>query len=193
MLGTNFTPWPQYSPEEVDAVANVLASNKVNYWTGQEGKAFESEFAKWVGSGHAVAMMNGTVALDAALQALDIAPGDEVIVTPHTFLASVSCVVNAGVVPVFADVDPDSQNITVESIAQKLSKRTRAIIPVHLAGWPCDMAGIMELVDQANIKVIEDCAQAHGARIGGRSVGTFGHIGAWSPRMTRRCGHGCGH
>jgi dTDP-4-amino-4,6-dideoxygalactose transaminase len=127
-----------------------------------------------------VALTNGTVALDLALHALGIGAGDEVIVTPRSFIASASAVVNAGAVPVFADVDPDSGNLSPQSIAPVLSKRTRAIVPVHLAGWPCDMPGIMELAADESIKVIEDCAQAHGAAIGDRSVGTFGQIGAWS-------------
>lgn len=180
MLNTPFSPWPSFSEEEVDAVSNVLRSNRVNYWTGDECRSFEREFAQWCGSSHAIALANGTVALDIALRALDIGPGDEVVVTPRTFLASVSCVVNAGATPVFADVDRDTGNITAATIAAVLSARTRAVIPVHLAGWPCDMDPIMELAEQNGFKVIEDCAQAHGARYKGRSVGTIGHIGAWS-------------
>ncbi|HEY9279263.1 MAG TPA: DegT/DnrJ/EryC1/StrS family aminotransferase, partial [Eoetvoesiella sp.] len=139
MLNTPFPPWPSFTEEEADAIREVLLSNKVNYWTGQECHAFEHEFASWVGCDYGVALANGTLALDIALQALDIGPGDEVIVTPRTFLASVSCAVNAGAVPVFADVDRDSQNITADSIAAVLTPRTKAIICVHLAGWPCDM------------------------------------------------------
>ncbi len=180
MLGTPFSPWPLFSEEEVEAVARVLRSGRVNYWTGDECRKFEREFAAWAGSRHAVALMNGTVALDAALNALGIGSGDEVIVTPRSFMASVSCVVNAGAVPVFADVDADSGNITPQTISRVLTPRTRAIVCVHLAGWPCDMPGIMALAKKHELGVIEDCAQAHGARIGGRMVGTFGHIGAWS-------------
>lgn len=172
--------WPSYSREEVDAVAAVLASNKVNYWTGTEAREFEREFADWCGVSHAVALANGTVALDLALKALGVGPGDEVVVTPRTFIASISCVVNAGAVPVFADVDSESGNITAETIAHVVSERTRAIIPVHLGGWPCDMAAIMDLAASKGLSVIEDCAQAHGARVGGRSVGAWGHVGAWS-------------
>jgi dTDP-4-amino-4,6-dideoxygalactose transaminase len=132
---------------------------------------FEGEFAAWVGTDHAVALGNGTLALDVALHGLGIGPGDEVVVTPRTFLASVSSVVNAGATPVFADVDRDSGNITAETIAAVLTERTKAVIPVHLAGWPCDMDPIMELAGRHGFKVIEDCAQAHGARYKGRSVG----------------------
>ncbi len=180
MLNTPFSPWPSFSQEEIEAVSRVLRSNRVNYWTGDECRAFEREFAEWTGAGHAIALANGTVALDLALQGLGIGPGDEVIVTPRTFLASVSCVVNAGATPVFADVDRDSGNITAETIAAVLTARTKAVIPVHLAGWPCDMDPIMDLAARHGFKVIEDCAQAHGARYKGRAVGTIGHVGAWS-------------
>jgi dTDP-4-amino-4,6-dideoxygalactose transaminase len=172
--------WPSFSDEEATAVKNVILSNKVNYWTGTECREFEKEFAAWVGTRYAVALSNGTLALDVALKALGILPGDEVIVTPRTFLASASCIVNAGAVPVFADVDRGSQNITAETIRAVLTPRTRAIICVHLAGWPCDMDPIMALAQEHGIFVIEDCAQAHGARYRGRMVGSIGHIGAWS-------------
>ncbi|MCZ4323464.1 DegT/DnrJ/EryC1/StrS family aminotransferase [Pseudomonas anguilliseptica] len=180
MLNTPFSPWPSFSDHEADAVRAVIVSNKVNYWTGQECREFEKEFAAWVGVEHAVALANGTVALDVALKALDIGRGDEVIVTPRTFLASVSSVVNAGAVPIFAEVDRDSQNITAQSIAAVLTVRTKAVICVHLAGWPCDMDPIMALAAEHDLKVIEDCAQAHGARYKDRVVGSIGHIGAWS-------------
>ncbi len=180
MLNTPFSPWPSFSEEEANAVRDVILSNKVNYWTGQECRAFEKEFAVWADSEYAIALTNGTVALDVALQALGIGAGDEVVVTPRTFLASVSSIVNAGAVPVFAEVDRDSQNITAETIRAVLTPRTRAVICVHLAGWPCDMDPIMALAAEHDLKVIEDCAQAHGARYKGRSVGSIGHVGAWS-------------
>ena len=180
MLNTPFPPWPNFSLEEADAVRNVLLSNRVNYWTGEEGRRFEEEFAAWTGARYAISMANGTVALDAALKALGIGSGDEVVVTPRSFLASASSIVNCGAIPVFADVDRDSQNITVETISAVLTARTRAIVCVHLAGWPCDMDAIMELATARDLFVIEDCAQAHGALWRGRSVGTFGHVGAWS-------------
>ena len=180
MLNTAFSPWPSFTAEEADAVQRVLLSGKVNYWTGTECREFEKEFAAWAGTAHAVALANGTLALDVALKALGIGPGDEVVVTPRTFLASVSCVVNAGATPVFADVDPDSGNLTADTIAAVLTPRTRGVIVVHLAGWPADMDPIMALAAQHGLKVIEDCAQAHGARYRGRSVGSIGHVGAWS-------------
>ena len=180
MLNTKFSPWPSFAQEESSAVEAVLLSNKVNYWTGNECREFEKEFAAWSDSKYAVALSNGTLALDVALQALCIGPDDEVVVTPRTFIASVSCVVNAGAIPVFADVDDESGNISAETITRVLTPKTKAIIAVHLAGYPCDMDLIMDLAEKHNLKVIEDCAQAHGARYKGRSVGSIGHIGAWS-------------
>ena len=141
---------------------------------------FEKRFAEWAGTTHAVALANGAVAVDVTLKALGIGPGDEVITTPRTFLASASSIVTAGAVPVFADVDPDSQNITADTIRAVMTERTKAVICVHLGGMPCDMDPIMALADKHGLKVIEDCAQAHGARYRGRSVGSIGHIGAWS-------------
>ncbi len=180
MLNTPFSPWPNFSNEEADAVRRVVMSNKVNYWTGTETRDFEKEFAAWCGTAYAVALANGTLALDAALKALNIGQGDEVVVTPRTFIASISCVVNAGAVPVFAEVEPNSGNISARTIAAVLSSRTKAVICVHLAGLPCDMDPIMALADAHGLKVIEDCAQAHGARYKGLSVGSIGHVGAWS-------------
>lgn len=180
MLNSPFSPWPSFTTEEADAARDVILSNKVNYWTGTECRSFESEFAAWSGTSHAVALGNGTLALDVALKALGIGPGDEVVVTPRTFIASISCVVNAGATPVFADVEADSGNISAATIAQVLGPRTRAVVCVHLAGWPCDMDPIMALAAQHGLKVIEDCAQAHGARYKGRSLGSIGHVGAWS-------------
>jgi len=180
VLNTSLSPWPSFSQDEINAVTRVLSSNKVNYWTGQEGREFEKEFAQFSDCQYAVAVANGTLALDLALHALAIGHGDEVIVTSRTFIASVSCIVNAGATPVFADVELDSQNISARTISQVLSKKTKAIICVHLAGLPCDMDEIMTLAEQHNLYVIEDCAQAHGAKYQGRSVGSIGHVGAWS-------------
>ncbi len=180
MLNTPFSPWPSFTQEEADAVSRTLLSNKVNYWTGSECREFEREFAAYFGSEYAIALGNGTLALDVAFKALNIGAGDEVVVTSRTFLASVSSIVLAGAVPVFADVDRDSQNITAETIKAVLTPRTKAIVCVHLAGWPCDMDSIMALAEANGLYVIEDCAQAHGAFYKGRSVGSIGHIGAWS-------------
>ena len=180
MLNTPFAPWPSFTDEESEAVKRMLMSNRVNYWTGTECREFENEFAAFADCEHAIALANGTVALDLALRGLGIGPGDDVIVTPRTFIASVSTVITAGARPVFADVDPDTQTISAESIEAVRTDATRAIIVVHLAGFPADMDPIMDLAAQYDLKVIEDCAQAHGARYRGRSVGSIGHVGAWS-------------
>ncbi len=179
-MSLKLNPWPCFTQEEADRISEVLLSNKVNYWTGTEGREFEKEFAAFADSEYAIAVSNGTTALDLALNALGIGQGDEVIVTSRTFIASISAIVLAGATPVFADVDLDSQNISPETIAAVITPKTRAIICVHLAGWPCEMDGILELARAHNLKVIEDCAQAHGARYKGRSVGSFGDISAWS-------------
>ena len=180
MINNQFSSWPSYTVEEADAVRNVLLSNKVNYWTGNECKKFEREFSEFSGSKYAVALGNGTLALDVALKALDIGGGDEVIVTSRTFIASISSIVNSGSTPIFADVDLSSQNITPDSIRSVITDKTKAIICVHLAGWPCDMNEIMAIANEHDLYVIEDCAQAHGAKYKGKSVGSIGHIGCWS-------------
>jgi dTDP-4-amino-4,6-dideoxygalactose transaminase len=180
MLNTSMAPWPSYSEEERQAVDKVLESGRVNYWTGEETRHFEREFARWAGSARAIGLFNGTVALDLALEALGIGAGDEVIVTPRTFIASVSCVINAGATPVFADVDRDSGNISPETVEPLITEQTKAILPVHLGGWPCEMNEFRALADQHRLLLIEDCAQAHGATVDGRMVGSFGQIGAWS-------------
>jgi len=180
MLNTQFSPWPSFTQQEADAVSRVLLSNKVNYWTGTETREFEKEYANWVGTDYAIALANGTLALDLALQAMGIGAGDEVIVTPRSFIASVSTVVNAGAMLVFADVEEATGNISARTIAPHITDKTKAIIAVHLAGWPCDMDEIMALAAQHNLWVIEDCAQAHGAKYKGKSVGSIGHVGAWS-------------
>ncbi len=180
MLNTAFEPWPSFTQKEADAVSRVLLSNKVNYWTGQECREFEKEFAQFAETQYAVALANGTVALDVALKALGIGAGDDVIVTSRTFLASASSIVTAGANPIFADVELDSQNISAETIEAVLTPNTKAIICVHLAGWMCDMDPIMQLAQEKGLYVIEDCAQAHGAKYKGKSAGSIGHIAAWS-------------
>jgi dTDP-4-amino-4,6-dideoxygalactose transaminase len=173
-------PWPNFEPDELEAVQRVLTSSKVNYWTGTECREFEREYAEYLGVNHAIALHNGTVALELALYAFGIGPGDEVITTPRTFIASASAAVIRGATPIVAEIDPVSQNITAETIRKVITPKTKAIIPVHLAGWPCDMDPIMELAREYNLIVIEDCAQAHGAFYKGRPVGSIGHAGAFS-------------
>lgn len=180
MLNNGFSPWPSYTKEEVDAVGRVLLSNKVNYWTGNECREFEREFAQFVESKYAISLANGTVALDLALRAVGVGEGDEVIVTSRTFMASVSSIVNAGAIPVFVDIDRNSQNITSDTIEGALTSRSKAIVCVHLAGWPCEMDLIQSLARKHKLFVIEDCAQAHGAKYKGRSVGSIGDVSCWS-------------
>ncbi|HBI48162.1 MAG TPA: aminotransferase [Smithella sp.] len=175
-----FLPWPFFDRDEMAAVSHVLQSGNVNYWTGEEGRLFENEFAANIGVNYAVALMNGTVALEAALMALNIGNGDEVIVTPRSYISSASCTVIYGAKPVFADVDHDSQNITADTIEKVITTRSRAIIAVHLAGWPCEMDSIMALAKKRGLAVIEDCAQACGSFYKGRPVGSFGDVAAFS-------------
>lgn len=177
---TPFPPWPFFAPDEIDAARQVLVSGKVNYWTGDACKNFERAFAAYTGCRHAISLANGTLALELALYTLGIGPGDEVIVPARTFIASASCAVARGATPVIADVDPITQNLTAETIRAVLTPRTRAIIAVHLAGWPCDMDPILDLARARNIKVIEDCAQAHGATYKGQPVGGLGDMAAFS-------------
>ena len=181
MSGDGSLPsWPVFDQEERRAVDLILASGRVNYWTGEQGREFEREYARMLGLRHSIALMNGSVALELALRTWGIGPGDEVVVTPRSFIASTSSVVLQGATPVFADVDRDSGTLTAASVERVLSPRTRAIIPVHLGGWPCDMEEIMSVADARRIKVLEDCAQAHGATDNGRAVGSIGHAGAFS-------------
>jgi dTDP-4-amino-4,6-dideoxygalactose transaminase len=180
MLDTPFSPWPSFSIEEAEAISNVLISNKVNYWTGPHGRNFEAEFAAWSGARYAVAVCNGTFALEASLRADDIGPGDEVIVSARSFIASAACVISVGAKPVFADVEIFSGNVSASTIEPLITPRTRAVVCVHLAGWPCDLDPIMALSSKHGFFVVEDCAQAHGAIYKGKSVGSIGHIAAWS-------------
>lgn len=176
----NFAPWPYFPDDEKAAVFAALASGRVNYWTGEECRYFEREYAAYTQRKHAIAVFNGTVALELALKAFEIGDGAEVIVTSRTFIASASCSVMRGAVPVVAEVNRESQNIDVADIEKHINSKTRAIICVHLAGWPCDMDPINEIARKHRLVVIEDCAQAHGARYKGRPVGSLGDIAAFS-------------
>lgn len=172
--------WPFYAEDEIGAAVACLRSGRVNQWTGERVREFERAYEDFIGSGRAIALANGSVALELALRAFGIGAGDEVIVTPRSFVASAACVALVGATPVFADVDPDSGNLTADTIAAAMTPATKAVIPVHLAGWPADMRAIMALARRHGVRVIEDCAQAHGAAIDGRPVGGFGDAGAFS-------------
>ncbi len=186
-------PWPSFEAEEIEAATSVLKSGKVNYWTGEEGRLFETEFAESAGAKYAICLANGTVALELALKALGIGRGHEVITTSRTFIASASCIVMRGARPICVDVDPESQNVTPETIRSAITPRTKAIIAVHLAGWPCDMDPILELASEFGLYVIEDCAQAQGAFYKGQPVGSMGHAAAFSfcqDKIMTTCGEG---
>lgn len=179
-LNEPLAPWPFFAEDEKQAALDVLNSGKVNYWTGTVCREFEKEFAAYCGRKYGIAVANGSLALELALIAYNIGAGDEVIVTCRSFVASASCIIMRGATPVFADVDLDSQNILPESIKQKITSKTKAIICVHLAGWPCDMDAINAIAKEHNLVVIEDCAQAHGAKYHGKKVGSLGNVAAFS-------------
>ncbi len=180
-------PWPIFEADELAAVDEVLRSGKVNYWTGPACRAFERAWSAAHAPRtndptllHCLSMANGSLTMDAALRALGIGPGDEVIVSPRSYVASAMCVVIAGATPVFADVDPDSGCITPATADAVRGPRTRAVIPVHIGGWPCDMPALMRWARGHGIQVLEDCAQSHGGHFDGRPLGTFGEFGSWS-------------
>ncbi len=186
-------PWPHYTEVEIERVTDVLRSGAVNYWTGREVRSFEEEFTRQLGRRFGIAVANGTVALELSLRSLQIGQGDEVIVTPRSFFASVSTVIQCGAVPVFVDVDRDSQNVSVKSIEAAITTKTQALLLVHLAGWPCDMVEIEHLANRYNLRVIEDCAQAHGASRAGKAVGSSGDVAAFSfchDKIMTTCGEG---
>ena len=176
----NISPWPYYEADEIEAASQTLRSGKVNYWTGELGRKFEVAYAKSIGKQFGLALSNGTVALELALRVLGVKTGDEVIVASRSYVASASCVLLLGATPVFADVDSDSGNLSAETIMPLITKKTKAVIPVHVGGWPCDMPAIMTLANQHNMLVIEDCAQAHGAYAADKPVGAWGHAAIFS-------------
>lgn len=180
VMDGSWAPWPAFDDEQVEAAARVLRSGRVNYWTGTEGREFEREFAEYTGVRHAVFVANGTVGLEAALEALALPAGSQVVTTPRTFIATSSAIVRQGLVPVFADVDPDSGCITAATIQAALTPATSAVVVVHLGGWPADVPEIRALCDERGLRLVEDCAQAHGAMVGDRHVGTYGDISVWS-------------
>ncbi len=180
MLNTPFSPWPSFTQKEADKIHSILLSNRVNSKTGTECQLFEQEFSQFSDTKYAIAVSNGTTAIDLALRAIEISPGDEVIVPARTFFATASSVALLGGIPIFADVDRQSGNICPESVRTKITNKTKAIMCVHLAGWPCDMDALLAIANEFGLKIIEDCAQAHGAKYNGKSVGSFGDIGCWS-------------
>ena len=172
--------WPHFYPEDIKKVSEILKSWKINYWTGFEGREFEKEFSSYVGVEHSVTVDNGTNALILAAHALGISKGDEVIMSPRTFVASAFSIMHLGAKPVFIDIDRNSQNMDPDLIEAAITPNTKAIMAIHLAGWPCEMEKIQEICNKHNLFLIEDCAQAHWAKYKNKSVGSFGDINAWS-------------
>lgn len=180
MISENYKKWPHFDDADIAAVSEVLASGKINRWTGDKNLAFEKALCDYTGAKFAIAVSNGTTALELALEGLGVGAGDEVIVPCRTFMASASSIVMRGATPIVADVDLNSQDIMPSEIEKLITPKTKAVIAVHLMGFPCDMDAIMDVARRHNLFVIEDCAQAHGAKYKGRSVGTIGDVGAWS-------------
>ena len=172
--------WPEYKIEEIRATRKILSSGKVNYWTGSENKKFEKKFQNYFKIKHAIAISNGTAGLYLAVKALNLKMGSEIIVTPRSYYASASCIFMNNCIPKFADIDLKSQNICIKNLKKNISKKTKAIICVHLNGYPCEMNEIIEIAKKNKLYVIEDCSQAHGAKINNKFVGSFGDIGVWS-------------
>ena len=172
--------WPNFSKNLISNVGSILSSGKINYTDGPYGRKFEKEFSKFIGNKYSIAICNGTAALEVAIKSLRLPKNSEIIVPARSFFASASCIVNTGYIPVFVDVNLSTQNISLDSIKKKITKRTKAIICVHLGGLPCDMNGIKRLANKKKIKIIEDCSQAHGASIDKKKVGSFGDISTWS-------------
>ena len=176
----SLSSWPQFDATQIQAAHDVLVSGRVNSWTGDQTKCFEAEFSQYTNTRYAIAIANGSLALSAAYLAVNIKTHDEIITTPRSFIATASSAVLLGAKPVFADVDSDSGCLTADTIAPLITPHTKAISVVHLGGWPADMLAICDLAKSYGLSVIEDCAQAHGARIHGQSVGSFGDVSAWS-------------
>ena len=172
--------WPFMTEKMCQNVNEVLKSGKLNQWNNNSVKEFEKKFAEYFKCNYAVAVFNGTVALELCIKTLGLKECDEVIVTPRTFLASASCCAWYGITPIFVDVDINSQNITLENIKEAITEKTKAVILVHLAGWPCELEKIVKFCREKGIYIIEDCAQAHGAKYNNKSVGSWGDINAWS-------------
>lgn len=180
----------QHIQAEVNAaVAAVLASGQ--YINGPVVQSFTEDFGRYVGSDHCIACNSGTDALYLALRAFNIGPGDEVITSPFTFIATAEVISAVGATPVFVDIDLDTFNLDITQIAAAITPRTRAIMPVHLFGRPVDMGPILDLASRHQLAVIEDCAQATGATWQGKAVGSLGHVGCFSFFPTKNLG-GCG-
>ena len=172
--------WPNFNKKLISKVSNILRSGKINYTTGRYGKKFEQNFSKYLSNKYSIAICNGTAALEVAIKSLKLPKNSEILVPARSFFSSASCIVNTGHKPIFVDVDLLTQNIFLNDIKNRITKKTKAIICVHLAGLPCDMKNIMSLAKKKKLKIIEDCSQAHGASINNKKVGSFGDVSTWS-------------
>ena len=172
--------WPNFNNNLITKVVNVIKSGKINYTSGLHGEEFEKKFSKFVGNKYSIALCNGTAALEVAIKSLNFPKKSRIMVPARSFFSSASCIVNTGHIPVFVDIDPITQNISIEDLKKKINNNIKAIICVHLGGLPCDMKNIKNLAKTRNIKIIEDCSQAHGASINNKQVGSFGEIATWS-------------
>lgn len=181
-----------FGKEELELLTQVIRSGTLNCTRGTMVTMFEKEFAEKYGVQYCTAVTSGTAAVHTAVAAIDPNPGDEIITTPITDMGAIAAILYQTAIPVFADVDPHTLNVTAETVARRITHRTRAIIVTHLFGNPCDMDPIMELAARHNLPVIEDCAQAYLARYKGRLVGTIGNIGCFSLQQTKHISAGEG-
>ena len=172
--------WPNYDSKIINKIINILKSGRTNYLIGKEGSKFEKNFSKFYNIKYTNVVANASLGLELSLLSLNLKKGDEVIVTPRSYHSSVSSIIRAGLTPIFADIDRYSMNICPKSIEKNISKKTKAIICVHLYGMPCDMKKINKLCTKFKLKVIEDCSQAHGTKISKKYVGSFGDISVFS-------------
>ncbi len=172
--------WPNFNNNLISKVVNVIKSGEINYTFGNQGKEFEKKFSKFIGNKYSIAVCNGTAALEVAIKSLDFPKNSKIMVPARSFFSSASCIVNTGHIPVFVDIDPFTQNISIKDLKKKINDNIKAIICVHLGGLPCDMKNIKNLAKKKNIKIIEDCSQAHGASINNKQVGSFGEVATWS-------------
>lgn len=177
---------PIIGDEEIAAVGDVMRSGMLTQ--GKIVEEFEEAFSKYLNVKHSIAVSNGTIALDLALKGYDLQPGDEIISPAFTFIATANCALYQGLKPVFADVDPKTFNIDPNSLAEKITGKTRAVVGVHLYGQPFDLKAVQQICRDKNLILIEDCAQAHGARYNQQPVGSFGLAAAWSFYPTKNLG-----
>jgi dTDP-4-amino-4,6-dideoxygalactose transaminase len=186
-----FPPWPQYDDGEKQALLEVLQSRR---WgtRGPKVLEFEEEFCRYTGVSHGITTCNGTVSLQIILRSLGVGRGDEVIVPPYTFVATVTAVLMVQAIPVFVDIDPGSNCIDPGKIEQAITERTKAIIAVHIAGCPSDMDRIIEISERHNLFIVEDAAQAHGSEWRGKKVGGWGSAGSFSFQLSKNISSGEG-